>query len=151
MIRIESGQKGEHTRADAVSALADARILVRRAAQAAPWRRKEARAARKKLDEADRSIQAGHFGSAIFFTSRARRIAETLQHESETAAGQTGVLFISASRVNVRAGPSTGYEVLDTLVRRTPVLVESNQGLWVQVRTPSGTVGWIHNSLLQDG
>jgi hypothetical protein len=86
MVTIESGLRGVHTRAGAVSALAEARIAVEQASQSAPWRPAEAREARAKLEEAERQLEAGHSGSAIFFASRAHRIAETLSEEADRVA-----------------------------------------------------------------
>jgi hypothetical protein len=83
LIAIESALTGTHTRAEAVSDLADSGILVERAAKLAPWREGSVRDAREKLEEADRHVQAGHFGSAMFFTAQARRIAMGLIREAE--------------------------------------------------------------------
>ena len=86
MVAIESGLRGAQTRADAVSALAEARISVERARTSAPWRRSEiAERDRSKLEEAERQFQAGNPGSAVFFASRAQRIADSLSEEARRA------------------------------------------------------------------
>jgi hypothetical protein len=150
LIAIESGLKGMHTRAEAVSALADSRILVERAAKLAPWRENSVREAREKLDEADRHIQAGHFGSAMFFTSRARRIASTLTDEAETFRQAPKVRYVNGAKANLRSEPSARSTVLEVLGRETPVIAERNGGRWVRVQTPSGKVGWVHATLLAE-
>ena len=150
LIAIESGLKGLHTRAEAVSALADSRILVERAARLAPWREPSAQEAREKLAEADRHVQAGHFGSAIFFTSRARRIASTLIQEAEAFTQAHKVRYVSGPKANLRSQPSTGSKILEVLGRATPVIPERLGGTWIRVRTPSGKVGWIYAKLLSE-
>lgn len=150
LIAIESGLKGMHTRAEAVSALADSRILVERAAKIAPWRQNSVREARKKLDEADRHVQAGHFGSAMFFTSRARRIASTLTEEAETFRHVAKVRYVNGAKANLRTEPSASSKVLEVLGQATPVVAERNRGRWTRVRAPSGNVGWIHATLLAE-
>jgi hypothetical protein len=149
MVAIESGLRGLHTRADAVSTLAEARIAVERAAQNAPWREAEAREARGKLEEAERQLQAGHTGSAVFFASRARRIADVLNEEAARVAHSPEARFIHGLRVNLRAGPSTSDRVIEVLGQATPVFPERQEGNWVLVRTPAGPVGWIHASLIR--
>lgn len=150
LVGIESGLRGVHTRADAVSSLAESRIEVERAAALAPWRGDELAEARRKLEEADRQVQAGSFGAAIFFASRARRIARTLITEGSTARQTSGLRYIARPRVNLRSGPSTEAPILGTLVRSTPVHPERREGTWVLLRTPSGTLGWVHGALLAE-
>jgi hypothetical protein len=148
MVTIESGLRGVHTRADAVSALAEARIAVERASQGVAWRPAEVREARAKLEEAERQLEAGHSGSAVFFASRARRIAETLSEEADQIAQHASTRFVRARRVNLRAGPSTDTQVIGVLYEATPVFLERREGDWVLVRTAAGPVGWVHDSLL---
>jgi uncharacterized protein YgiM (DUF1202 family) len=149
MVAIESGLRGAQTRADAVSALAEARIAVERAQAAAPWRRAELAEVSSKLEEAERQFQAGNVGSAVFFASRAQRIADTLREEAQRVAGARGRRVVKAPRVNLRAGPSTEAAVLGVVREATPVLPQRSEGEWVLVRTPDGSAGWIHASLLE--
>jgi SH3-like domain-containing protein len=150
MVAIESGLRGIQGRAGAVSALAESRIAVERAAQNAPWRRERIEEARRKLDEAERQLQADHTGSAVFFASRARRIAAAMDAEAERVANAPGTRFIDGQRVNLRAGPSTDTGILGVLVDATPVVYERTDGEWQLVRTASGQVGWVHRSLLRN-
>jgi hypothetical protein len=149
MIAIESGLRGSHTRAEAVSMLAESRIELARAAKRAPWRAAEAEEARSKLDEADRELAAGHVGSALFFVSRASRIAKGLLAEADLVARTRGTRRVDGSRVNLRADASTESAVLAVLPSALPVFPELEEGEWVLVRTALGQVGWIHASLLR--
>jgi len=148
LIAIESGLRGEYTRADAVSELAEVRILMTRAAAATPWRPFEIATGHEKLEQADRHVRAGHFGSAMFFASSARRIGTSLIDEAERIGRQPGARFVSVERANLRAGPSTQADVLETLERGTPVVSDRTRDGWQQVRTLPGRVGWIHGDLL---
>ncbi len=150
MVAIESGLRGVQGRADAVSTLAESRIAVERASRNVPWRSKRVMEAQQKIEEAERQFQAGHTGSAVFFASRARRIAAALNAEAKRVASTPGTRFIDGRRVNLRAGPSTENPVLHVLVGGTPVFPEREDGGWVLVLTPSGQLGWVHDSLLRD-
>jgi hypothetical protein len=148
MVAIESGQRGDHTRANAVSATAEARIAVERAVRAAPWRREEIADAQRKLDAADRQLQSGHFGSAVFFASRAHRVAEAITREARQASDAGNVRYVRPSRLNLRAEPSKEGSVLGQLPRGMPVFAERWEGDWALVRTPEGEVGWVFAALL---
>jgi chromosome segregation ATPase len=148
LVSMESGLKGSHTRASGVSALAEARILVDRAARAAPRRRGEIAEARAKLDEADSQLRDGHAGSAVFFASRARRIAESLLRDAEPEDAGSGAR-IGAARANLRSRPSATGSIVEVLEPRTPVAPRRRKGVWVEVSTPSGRTGWVHESLLR--
>ena len=138
-----------HTRADAVSAVAEARIAVQRATDTVHWRPEQLEEARDKLEEAERQLQARRSGGAVFFASRARRIADGLNEEARQVAGNRSTRFIGAKPANLRMGPSTQRRVVAVLPRETPVFPQREQGRWVLVRTLAGPVGWLHASLLR--
>ncbi len=149
LVKVESGMRGSYTRANAISALAEARILVRRAAQRTPWRTAETLEAEKKLEEAERQVQQGSPGAALFFVYRARRIAELGLLEAKAVSEQPDAYFVVGSRVNLRAGPTTDDRVLRVLGKATPVFGERRQDDWMLVRVISGSAGWVHQSLIR--
>jgi hypothetical protein len=149
LVAVESGIRGAQTRAEAVSMLAEARIEVGRAAKRAPWRADAVAEAQDKLAEADRQLGAGHIGSAIFFVSRASRIAATLVGEADLVKKAPVTRYVKGSRVNLRSEPNTESPVLAVLPPELPVFPEGHDGEWVLVRTVSGNVGWVHATLLQ--
>lgn len=149
LLAVESGMRGAQSRAEAVSMLAEARIEVDRAAKRAPWRSEVVAEARAKLDEADRELGAGHIGSAVFFVSRASRIAGTLLAEAELVGNTPTTRYVGGARVNLRAEPNTESPVVAVLAVELPVFPEADAGEWVLVRTVSGKVGWVHASLLR--
>lgn len=151
LIAAESGLVGRWTRADAVSALAEARIEIDRARLAAPWRARELLEASEKAEESDRHVQNSRHGAAIFFASRAQRMAEALVREGEQAESAPNTRWIVGQGVNMRTGPSTGYGVIGILGASTPVFEEKILGDWALVRTPSGQIGWVHRRLLAAG
>jgi len=141
-----SGLEQQLTMADAVSALAEARVYTEAAAETAPWRRAELQEAQLRLEEADRQIHAGRYGGAVFFAMRAQGIAERV---SSQAMSSPDVRRVRVERANVRSGPSREYGVVGVLLRDTPVLQEQVKGEWVRVKTPSGGSAWIHARLLE--
>ena len=149
MIAAESGLRAATTRADAVSSVADARIQVERATERAPWRGREIKEAREKLQEAERQLKQGSFSSAIFFASRAQRAASTLMMEAEATEAMQGLLTVSVAWANLREGPSTATGITEVLMAKTPVYAEKSEGAWYLVRTPWGKVGWMHRSVLE--
>ncbi len=149
LIEREREGDGAVSRASAVSALAEASIRLERAATSASWRKAELDEARQKLGEADRRIQAGHFGAAVFFASRAARMADSLISEASRAVRAKNTLWVNATRLNVRSGPSTEHRVIAVLPRSAPVFTEEVDGNWALVRTPSGVLGWVYRPLLE--
>jgi len=149
LVAAESGLRGDHSRADAVSTLAATRIQVERAAAEAPWRSDRIEEARTKLDEADHQVKEGHFGAALFFVYRARRIADDLTAEASSISSMPGARFVKPTRLNLRAGPSTDAEVVTVLTQGSPVFPESHRGDWILVRTTRGAIGWVHADLIQ--
>jgi hypothetical protein len=149
IVAMESGLRGFQSRADAVSALAEARIALDRVSPSVPWRANEVLEAQDKLAEANRQLDAGHVGSAVFFASRARRITEALRAEVRQVAAWSEKRLIGPERVNLRTGPSVEYRVVVVLLSQTPVFPERTHADWTLVRTPTGQVGWVHGDLLR--
>ncbi len=149
LVAAESGLRGNRTRADAISALAEAHIDVDRARERWPWLETQLAEADEKLLEAERQIEAGNFGAAVFFTWRAQRIAERSNEEARLAGSTPGVLKIRSARVNLREGPSTKASVVTVLTNGMPVFPERTVEEWMLVRTASGRVGWVHASLVR--
>jgi len=149
IVSLESGLRGLHTRADAVSAVAEARTALDRAKRSAPWRRDRIAEAHDKLAEADRQLAAEHLGAAVFFAGRAQRITESLRVEADQVAHWSTRRVIRGDRVNLRAEPSERAAVIAVLPARTPLFPERSLADWTLVRTPDGGVGWVHSTLLQ--
>jgi hypothetical protein len=148
LVAVESGMRGTQGRAEAVSALAEARIELDRAARRAPWRRDVAEEARAKLAEAEHQLALRHVGSAVFFVSRARRMAESLAAEAQRVETDPKTQFVRAARVNLRSGPSADARVMEALPAQLPVFAERREGDWVLVRTVTGSVGFVHADLI---
>lgn len=149
MIWIESGLRGVHTRADAVSTVAEARVAVEKACERAPWRHSDCEEDRAKLDEAEHQIRVERLGTAVFFASRAQRSADTALAEAGRVSAERDAWFVRSERVNLRSGPSTEHEVLAVLNDATPVFEERRDGDWLLVRTYAGHVGWLHADLVR--
>lgn len=148
LVEAESGLAASRGRADAISALAVARIRVERADARAPWRSEAVAAARSKLAEAERQVAAGRFGAALFFVYRAQRGADAILREASQVRESPNAKQIRAARVNLRAGPSTQDLVLAVLTAGTPVIEQAAEGDWKLVQVIGGPAGWIHRQLL---
>lgn len=148
LVMAESGLLGTHSRAEAVSRLGEARVQVERAAAAAPWQPEEIERARRKLEQAERQVEQEHFGAALFFVYRALRIADTLESEASVVLAEPETRFIRGSGVSLRAGPSSRDPVLGQLPDGTPVFPEKRRASWILVRTPTGSAGWVHATLV---
>ena len=127
--QLESGLRGLHTRADAVSAVAEARIALDRVSKSVPWRRERVAEARAKLEEADRQLASDHLGSAVFFASRAQRITDALRAETQQVAKWSDAArdprrprepALRALRVGERRRRARGRDAALSRARRCP-------------------------------
>ncbi|MDJ0956435.1 MAG: SH3 domain-containing protein [Arenicellales bacterium] len=148
LVGVETELRSGHSRANAVSSLAEAQMQLNKAARTAPWRAETISEARDKLDIAQKHIDNEYFGAAVFFVYRASRIVEELNHEADIVGNTSQVMFINRPRVNLRSGPSKTDEILTILVRGTPVVKEKKMDEWFLVRTLTGIVGWVHYELV---
>jgi hypothetical protein len=148
IVALESGLRGTHSRADAVSALAEERVALERVTKRVPWRSDRIAEARAKLEEADRQLAADHLSAAMFFAARGQRTIEALQAEAQRVAKWSKRVVIRAERVNLRSAPSEQATVVEVLARETPLFPERSLPDWTLVHTPDGRIGWVHRALL---
>ncbi|MFN2106342.1 MAG: PA14 domain-containing protein [Candidatus Promineifilaceae bacterium] len=66
-----------------------------------------------------------------------------------TGGGAGLTATVDTSYLNMREGPGTQYPVITVLQRGTPVVLTGQvSDYWVQVREPTGYVGWVSSSYL---
>ena len=70
--------------------------------------------------------------------------------DAATASTATSLATVNATRVNLRAGPSTANPVMDQAVRNQQVqIVEETPDGWARVRVlDTGTTAWIYDRFL---
>jgi SH3 domain protein len=61
----------------------------------------------------------------------------------------TSQVTVTASVLNVRAGPGTHYAIITKVPRNTRLTVQKQQGSWLAVRLPNGLTGWVSNQYVQ--
>lgn len=61
------------------------------------------------------------------------------------------VLFVTASRLNVRMYPTTSAQIIGSLNRHAQVYEIKRNGIWVHIRVPSSLVeGWVHGGYVSE-
>ena len=84
---------------------------------------------------------------AIFMAVSPRAVADTLG--SETKLPIPRFVSLRSNEVNLRTGPGTTYPVDWVFVRRgLPVEIIAEFDVWRKIRDLQGTVGWVHQSML---
>lgn len=71
----------------------------------------------------------------------------TTQASGYTALSTTGK--VTASKLNVRSGPSTSYSIIHVLWQGNVVKVIGQSGNWYKIQLSDGRVGWVSNAYLQ--
>nr|WP_111299722.1 SH3 domain-containing protein [Paracoccus saliphilus] len=68
--------------------------------------------------------------------------------ESRESAAEGPVLYVTATRVNMRSGPGTNHPVISGIDRGTAVQALGPVGDWVQIRVPGGQTGFASGQFL---
>ena len=85
--------------------------------------------------------------AAVTFVVGPRAAAETLGSESKLPIPR--FVSLRSGEVNLRTGPGTIYPVEWVFVRRgLPVEIIAEFDVWRRIRDWQGTVGWVHQSML---
>jgi cell wall-associated NlpC family hydrolase len=70
----------------------------------------------------------------------------SLSSTKSSAPAMTAV--IDADRTNLRQGPGTSFGSYGKMAQGTAVQVLARNGSWFRVRSPRGTLGWVHRDLI---
>ena len=144
LIRSKARLKGVETRAEASAAIAEARVLMRRALDAR-GRTDAVGLCQISLDKAEDAMEKGNFGMAVFYAVQARDRAAEAPRDKPSAKSSYVVAVGSA---NLRAEPGTSAAVVAQLKKGQAVEALALRGEWVQVRV-AGQTGWLLRSLLE--
>src|SRR5215510_12751233 len=94
-----------------------------------------------------RALAGGVLMGAIALLVGPRAAAETFG--SETKLPIPRFVSLRSGEVNLRTGPGTNYPVDWVFVRRgLPVEIIAEFDVWRKIRDWQGTVGWVHQSML---
>jgi hypothetical protein len=146
LIRTKARLKGLETKAEASSAIAEARILLRRA---------ESRGGallalgQQSLVKAEQQLLEENFGAAIFFALKAQDLATRAQDGPEARRGGSLPLSVRVrvARANLRKGPGSGEPVVAVVPRGSVLSVKRGQGEWLEV-THGQLTGWVSRSVV---
>jgi len=151
VIRTKARLKGNETKAEASSAIAEARILMRRLANEKGRAASLARG-QELIDRAEQLLNEENYGAAAFFALKAQDVAtkgagDGTEPISERPPPQkTYVVKVVAA--NVRRGPATAEAVLGTAKQGTVLTAIGVRGDWVHIRFGSGD-GWVSRALVE--
>lgn len=151
-IRVESQIRKTETRADAITATAEARIILEQARSQGRitedskiWRE-----ATEKLGDAEQQLKRGNYGGAVFFAQRTVRLLEQAERQTELGLGTDEFWQTTKAGVNFRSGPGRDHGVLRTLNSGEILLFIKEENSWLKARTSVDRLeGWVHRSLVE--
>ncbi len=153
VIRTKARLKGTETKAEASSAIAEARILMRRLADD---KRRSAALARcnELLARAEDLLRQENFGAAAFFALKAQDAATKAEEPTPAAAVEAErpapqkAYTVKATLANLRRTPTTGASVVATAPKGAVLEALAISGDWIKVKT-GVVVAWVHRSLVE--
>lgn len=150
VVRTKAKIKGQ-TKAEASSAIAEARILLRRMT-AEKVRSPNLLRCQEVLDHAEQLLLDGDFSSAAFFAMKSQEMVEQARHlANDPAALDTSApkrYVIASESANLRKAPGTTEPIVGQAPRGATVEARVVRGDWVQV-TYAEMDGWVYRPLLQ--
>ena len=152
VIRTKAKLKGLETKAAASSAIAEARILMKRVANDKSQTVDLSRC-QQLLDRAEQQLAVENFGAAAFFALKAQDLLdETRRARADPAAldrpAPRKSYTVEGESVNIREGPSTTDPVIGRAAKGTVLEASVMRGDWVRVNQ-AGLSGWVYLPLLR--
>jgi hypothetical protein len=155
IIRTKARLKGIETRAEASSAIAEARILAGRLDP--KGRAATLSLCNENIAKAEQQLTQVNYGAAVFFAMKAQDIAKKAQESSdpgrhlapddERPAPQTSYR-VKAKTANIRKGPDAAEDVVAEAPEGTMLEATTVKGDWVKV-SYNGVTGWVSRSVVE--
>jgi len=147
LIRTKARLKGMETKAEASSAIAEARILLKRAAARPGALLGQSE---QSLAKAEQQLLAENFGAANFFALKAQDFATRAQEAPEARPREAlpYSVRVRVYRANLRGGAGLDQKVLTLLPRGTTLFVRSANGDWFEV-THGDKTAWISRTVVE--
>lgn len=147
LIRTKARLKGLETKAEASSAIAEARILLKRASGNPGGL---LASGEQSLAKAEQQLKEENFGAANFFALKAQDFATRAQEVPDARSREVLPLTVRVrvSRANLRGGAGLDQKVLTLLPRGTTLPVRSAKGDWFEV-VRGETTAWISRTVVE--
>ena len=155
IIRTKARLKGIETRAEASSAIAEARILTGRLDP--KGRAATLSLCNENIAKAEQQLGQVNYGAAVFFAMKAQDIAKKAQEASDPARlaateeehpSAQPSYKVKAKSANIRKGPEVTEDVLAEAPEGAVLEASAVKGDWVKV-THNGVTGWVSRSVLE--
>jgi uncharacterized protein YgiM (DUF1202 family) len=156
IIRTKARLKGIETRAEASSAIAEARILAGRLDPKA--RAVTLSLCNENIAKAEQQLSQVNYGAAVFFAMKAQDIAKKAQEASDSGRHTAGpdderpspqpTYRVKAKTANIRKGPDVSEDVVGEAPEGSVLEASALKGDWVKV-SYNGTTGWVSRSVLE--
>ena len=140
----------EQGKADAVASAAEARMRNDRLARARPSVLADStrQYVTALIETSESLIRKQNYAGAQFFSERANHVMSSAERRASIerkAVART----VSVEVANVREGPGQNYPVVAQVASGETLLCWGEANEWYHVRTPRGSEGWIHISLVR--
>jgi hypothetical protein len=154
IIRTKARLKGIETRAEASSAIAEARILAGRLDPKA--RAATVSLCNENIAKAEQQLTQVNYGAAVFFATKAQDIAKKAQegssdssrHGEDERPSVQATFRVTAKSANIRKGPDVAEEVVAEAPEGSTLAASAVKGDWVKV-TYNGVTGWVSRSVVE--
>ena len=150
-VSLEQRLQSTETKASAVSAIAEAQLLLERidVKNTEELDSLSAAQVRAKIKAADELMQNQNYAASVYYANRAIRLLVQAERRHELAPAMGTARVVSVARANVREGPGAEYEILTTLDLGTVVVQTQERDDWYRVKAKSGVAGWVHSSVVR--
>lgn len=140
----------EQGKADAVASAAEARMRSDRLARARPSVLADSTQhyVNGLIETSESLIRKQNYAGAQFFSERANHVMSSAERRASIEKSATA-RTVSVDMANVREGPGQNYPVVARVPIGATVLCWGEANEWYHVRTPEGSEGWIHVSLVR--
>lgn len=162
VVRAKAKLRSIESRAEAASSIAEAEIALKGLkdilATAGNPPDQDYRKAQALLGMSTTEFQKENYGGALYLAGQTQSQIRSIQSQLDQLDNPTlepgevrfahPVPLKVLKRSNLRAGPSLGSKVLQTIAADAPIVGYAYKEKWIRVQTAGGTRGWVFQSLV---